>query len=437
MGGSKTTSAQTSVEVPTVERPFGLWTAAAMVVGGMIGSGIFVMPAQLAPYGWTSLPAWVAAIGGALLLAYVLSKLAAARPAATGTVAIVGAELGTMAGVLVGWAYWVSVWSAIAIIAVTAVRYLATFFPALAATPLSLALWSTGLVWLLTILNLAGARAAGGFQVVTTLLKLLPLIAVVVIVIGFALSGGAQFTAYEHPPWQPSKLTGAMTLAFYALVGFESAGVVAERIRDPGRNVLRATMIGTALTGVLYIVVCSGIVFAMPPGVIAKAPAPVALFVETFFGRGAGLAVAAFAVIATVGCLNGWVLIQGELPLGMARAGLLPRWMAVTNRQDVSVRLLCMGSVCASVLILSSAAGSNGIGGLLDFMLNLTAAACLLLYTGTCVAALRMGSARVAAALGLIFCLCALWGSGTAALLAIALMLTAIPLYWLRPAKTE
>ena len=259
----------------------------------------------------------------------------------------------------------------------------------------------------------------------------------VVIVIGFALSGGAQFTAYEHPPWQPSKLTGAMTLAFYALVGFESAGVVAERIRDPGRNVLRATMIGTALTGVLYIVVCSGIVFAMPPGVIAKAPAPVALFVETFFGRGPGLAVAAFAVIATVGCLNGWVLIQGELPLGMARAGLLPRWMAVTNRQDVSVRLLCMGSVCASVLILSSAAGSNGIGGLLDFMLNLTAAACLLLYTGTCVAALRMGSARVAAALGLIFCLCALWGSGTAALLAIALMLTAIPLYWLRPAKTE
>lgn len=404
-----------------------------MVVGGMIGSGIFVMPAQLAPYGWTSIPAWIAAIGGALLLAYVLAKLAAARPEATGTVAIVGAELGALPGVLVGWAFWVSVWSAIAIIAVTAVRYLATFAPPLAATPVALALWSTGLVWLLTLLNLLGARVAGNFQVVTTLLKLLPLLAVVVIVAGFAISGGGQLTAYPHPAYSGAALTSAMTLAFYALVGFESASVVAERVRNPEKNILRATMIGTAVTGVLYIIVCTGIVFAMPQSVIASAPAPVALFVETFFGRGAGLAVAAFAVIATVGCLNGWVLIQGELPLGMARAGLLPHWMTVTNRHDVSTRLLALGSVCASVLILSSAAGSDGLGGLLDFMLNLTAATSLLLYAGACLTALRIGTTRIAALLGLVFCLWAMWGSGKAALLAIALMLTAIPLYWLRP----
>ncbi len=408
-----------------------------MVVGGMIGSGIFVMPAQLAPFGWTSLPAWAAAIAGALLLAFVLAKLSAARPEATGTVAIVGAELGPLAGVLVGWAFWVSVWSAIAIIAVTAVRYLATFLPALADTPLTLAIWSCALVWLLTALNLAGARAAGNFQVVTTLLKLLPLLAVVGIVASFALSGGSEFVRYDHTPWQPAKLTAAVTLAFYALVGFESAGVVAERIRDPGRNILRATMIGTALTGLIYIVVCSGIVFAMPQDVIERAPAPVALFVETFFGRQAGLAIAAFAVVATVGCLNGWVLIQGELPLGMARAGLLPRWMAATNRHDVSVRLLCMGSICASVLILSSAAGSTGLGGLLNFMLNLTAATTLLLYLGACIAALRMRVVRGVASLGALFCLWALWGSGTAALLAVALMLTAIPLYLLRPRLAE
>jgi APA family basic amino acid/polyamine antiporter len=228
-----------------------------------------------------------------------------------------------------------------------------------------------------------------------------------------------------------------MTLAFYAMVGFESAGVVAERIRDPGRNVLRASMLGTGLTGLLYIIVCSGIVFALPQEVTEQASAPVALFVETFLGRGAGLAVAAFAVIAGVGCLNGWVLIQGELPLGMARAGLLPRWMAATNRHDVSVRLLCLGSLCASALILSSAAGASGIGGLLDFMLKLTTGSSLLLYAGACLAALRMGSVRVVASFGLAFCLWALWGSGTAALLAVGLMLTAIPLYWLCPRLAE
>lgn len=403
----------------------------------MIGSGIFVLPAQLAPYGWTSLPAWVAAIGGALLLAYVLSKLAAAHPEATGTVAIVGAELGPLPGVLVGWAFWVSVWSAIAIIAVTAVRYLATFMPGLAATPAALALWSTALVWLVTLFNLLGARAAGGFQVVTTLLKLLPLVAVVAIVAGFVAAGGERFTAYPHAAFAPSGLTTAMTLAFYALVGFEGASIVAARVREPGRNILRATMLGTALTGLLYIIVCSGIVLAMPQDVIAAAPAPVALFVETFFGRSAGLAVAAFAVIAAVGCLNGWVLIQGELPLGMARAGLLPRWLTATNGNDVSTRLLCLGSSCATILILSSAAGSEGLGGLLDFMLNLTAATSLLLYSGACLAALKVGTPRFAAIAGLAFCTWALWGSGTAALLAVALMLTAVPLYWLRPRVTR
>lgn len=404
-----------------------------MVVGGMIGSGIFVMPAQLAPYGWTSIPAWVAAISGALLLAYVLAKLATARPEATGTIAIVGAELGALSGVLVGWSFWVSVWSAIAIIAVTAVRYLAAFVPALAATPVALALWSTALVWLMTLLNLLGARAAGNFQVVTTLLKLLPLIAVVVIIAGFAATGGEQLTVHPHPAYSSSSLTAAMTLAFYALVGFESASVVAERVRDPQRNILRATMIGTALTGLLYIIVSTGVLFAMPQAVIAAAPAPIALFVETFFGRSAGLAVAAFAVIATVGCLNGWVLMQGEVPLGMARAGLLPRWMTVTNRHDVSTRLLAIGSSCASILILSSAAGSGGLAGLLDFMLNLTAATSLLLYAAACIVAIRIGVTRIVAILGLAFCCWAMWGSGKAGLLAIALMLTALPLYWLRP----
>ena len=402
----------------------------------MIGSGIFVMPAQLAPYGWTSIPAWIAAICGALILAYVLAKLAEARPEATGTIAIVGAELGALPGVLVGWAFWVSVWSAIAIIAVTAIRYLAAFVPALAATPLALALWSTALVWLMTLLNLLGARTAGNFQVVTTVLKLLPLVAVVVIIAGFVATGGDQLTTHPHPAYSASGLTAAMTLAFYALVGFEAASVVAERVRDPKRNILRATMIGTALTGLLYIVVSTGVLFAMPQEVIASAPAPISLFVETFFGRTAGLAVAAFAVIATVGCLNGWVLIQGELPLGMARAGLLPRWMTITNRRDVSVRLLALGSSCASVLILSSAAGSAGLGGLLDFMLNLTAATSLLLYAGACIVALRIGVVRIPAIIGLAFCWWAMWGSGKAGLLAVALMLTALPLYWLRP-KTQ
>ncbi|MDQ2878148.1 MAG: amino acid permease [Pseudomonadota bacterium] len=416
----------------TVERPFGFWTATALVVGGMIGAGIFVLPAQLAPFGATGAAAWIVAVAGALILGWVLTRLAAAYPAASGVVAVCGAALGPLPGLLVGWSYWIGIWSANAIIALTAVRYLAVFVPWVADTPVHTAVSATVAIWLITLLNLGGARGAGRFQVLTTLLKLLPLVAVVVILIGLVASGGHRINATPHAAFSAGSLTPALTLAFYALVGFESASIAAERVRDPARNVVRATMAGLVLTGALYLIVCSGIVYALPEAVAANASAPVSLFVETFWGRGAGLAVAAIAAIAAIGCLNGWVLVQGEVPLGMARAGLLPRWFGRTSRRDVPVGVLLLASLLASVLVMSNA--TRSAAGLLDFMLRLTAASTLWLYVGACSAALVLKVARVAAVAGLAFAAWAMWGAGLEADgWSLALMLTAIPLYWLRP----
>ena len=273
----------------TKQRPFGFWTATALVVGGMIGAGIFVQPAQLAPFGWTGAAAWLIAIPAAMLLAYVLSRLTAAQPRATGIVEIVGGALGPLPGVLVGWSYWVAIIAANAIIALTAVRYLATFIPALTATPLGEGVGATTLLWALTALNLGGARGAGRFQVATTLLKLLPLVAVVLILIGLAFADGPSFTAHAQAPFAADRLTTALTLAFFPLVGFESASLAAERVRDPARNVMRATLFGTALTGALYVLISNGIVFAMPPAEVAASDAPIALFVAQFWGRGGEL----------------------------------------------------------------------------------------------------------------------------------------------------
>ena len=414
----------------TEQRPFGFWTATALVVGGMIGAGIFVQPAQLAPYGWTGAVAWLIAIPAAMLLAYVLSRLTAAQPGASGIVAIVGGALGPLPGVLVGWSYWVGIVSANAIIALTAVRYLATFVPALTATPLGEALGATTLLWALTALNLGGARGAGRFQVATTLLKLLPLVAVVLILIGLSFADGASFTAHAQVPLATDQLTTALTLAFFPLVGFESASLAAERVRDPARNVMRATLFGTALTGVLYVLISNGIVFAMPPAEVAASDAPIALFVAQFWGRGASVVVAAFAAVSAIGCLNGWVLMQGEVPLGMARAGLLPRFLAKTSGRDVPTVAVLISSALASVLILSGAV--PGLTGMLTFMLQLTTAATVWLYFGACLAAIRLGLARGAALVGLALASWVLWGSGREPLgLSIVLMLTAVPLYYL------
>lgn len=414
------------------KRPFGFWTATALVVGGMIGSGIFMMPAALAPFGWTGSIAWIVSIAGALAIAYTIGRLAQAMPETSGAVAITGVALGELPGVLVGWSYWVSVWTANAAIATAAASYLAAIFPPLNATPWTGALTSAVLLWLLTLLNLAGARAAGRFQVVTTVLKLAPLIAVVVIALSLGAAGDIHLPALPTGQAVMASIATAVTLTLFPLVGFESAGVAAERVRDPGRNIMRASMAGTAVTGLLYILVCSAIVLILSGDAVAKSSAPFALFVGQFWGSGASLLVATFAAIAAIGALNGWVLIQGEVPLGMARAGLLPAWFARVSTRDVPVRVLVVSSALGTVLILTTA--SPTLGGVFRFMAILASCATLWLYLAVCVAALVRRIAMPTAAIGLVFSLFAFWGAGwEAASLSVVLMLTAIPLYFLRP----
>jgi APA family basic amino acid/polyamine antiporter len=272
--------------------------------------------------------------------------------------------------------------------------------------------------------------------VLTTALKLLPLVAVVIILAGLAAMEPTRFTAGGHKGFVAADLTTALTLAFFPLVGFECACLAAERVRDPARNVLRATLYGTALTGILYLIISNGVVFALPESTVVHSDAPIAYFVESFWGRFAGLSVAAFASIAAIGCLNGWVLLQGELPLGMARSGLMPAFLAKTSDRDVPTAAILISSAFASFLVLSGAI--PGLTGVLTFMLQLTTAATVWLYLGACVAALVLGVVRPAAVIGLVFSAWVLWGSGMEALgLSIALMLTAIPLYWLRPKLAE
>ena len=415
----------------TDKRPFGFWTATALVVGGMIGAGIFVLPAQLAPYGATGAASWLAAIAGAVVIAWVLSRLFAARPDATGTMDVVAGGIGPLPAMLVAWSYWVSTWCANAVLALTASRYLAEFWPWLGSSTLVSALAALAMLWALTLFNLLGARDVGRLQVFTVILKLMPLVAVVVILAGLAVTDPGRFAARAHAGFDPVQITPALGLAFFALVGFECAGVCAERVRDPGRIIPLATMAGVVVTGALYLLVSTGVVYALPQQALADSGAPIAMFVGEFWGSAAGLITAGFAMISALGCLNGYVLLIGEVPLGMARAGLLPRWIARTSSRDVPTAVILIASVLASVLILSNA--FRTLSGLMTFMLNITAAATIWLYIGACASAWVQRVARPWAALGFAFSIWVLIGTGMeAAGWSVVLMVTALPLYWLR-----
>ena len=413
-------------------RPFGFWTAVAFVVGGVIGGGIYVIPSQMAPLGWTGVAGWV--VGGlfAVLIAQLLGAITRARPDEPGMVAMIGSVLGPLPSAMVGWSSWISYWCANAYIALTATRYAAEFAPVLNVSPVAQGLVSSGLLVALAALNLTSVRGAGRFQVVTTLLKLLPLLAVILIVLAMLPGGSKSFT--QVPSFQPARdlapaaVFGALSITMAAIVGFESAALAAQRVVDPLRNVPRATVVGTIIAVSIYVLVSTGIDFAIPAERLAGSQAPIALFIGDAVGPWSAKLVALFAVISAVGGLNVWTMLLSEIPMGLARAGLMPAWLGRTNRHDVAAAPLLLGTALPVALLL---AGSwlNG-AAVMDFMLQMTAVTALWLYIFAGIAAWKLGIARIRAVLAILFSLGVMAGAGAeVAALNTALLLSAIPLY--------
>lgn len=418
------------------ERPFGVWTAAAMVVGGMIGAGIFVLPAALAPVGLTSVAAWVAAGLGVLAIGSVIARLTAERPQEPSVLATCGDILGLLPGRLLAWSYWATIVVSVPVLAMTAAAYLLHIFPSQPQGPWERALAGTAIVALLVFTNLRGVRAAGYLQVTTTVLKLLPLAVVMGIVGWLLVSEPATFSESTVAPVSLGQLTPALAIAFFAMLSFENAGLVAGRVRDPARNVVRATLFGLALVLAIYLVVSTGIILAIPAGELQAQSAPVAMFVARFVGPWAGDVTALFAAISAIGCLNALVMLLGEMPRGLVRDGQLPEWMAPANSRGVGASPLVAGCMLGVALMLASATAMGEL--VLDFLLRLTTASAIWFYVGICLAGLVAGAKRATAVAGLAFCGWVFYGTGLeAGSLSIVLLLAGIPLHYLVGPRTR
>jgi APA family basic amino acid/polyamine antiporter len=188
-------------------------------------------------------------------------------------------------------------------------------------------------------------------------------------------------------------------------------------------------MIGTAVTGLLYLVICSGIALLLPEAVAARSDAPFATFVARFWSPGPAYLIGLFAAISAIGALNGWTLLQGEVPLAMARAGQLPTWLAKTDRDGTPVRALILSSIIASLLLLTNS--MRGMGDLFTTMALLSTSASLWLYLACAITALRFRLIIPVAAIGTLYSLWTLWGAGPwVSGLSLLLMLAGFPLYW-------
>jgi basic amino acid/polyamine antiporter, APA family len=422
-------------------RPLGQWMLIALVIGNIIGSGVFVLPAALAPYGAASLLGWALSLGGALMLALVYAWLSQIIRNHGGAYAYARRAFGNRVGFVVAWSYWVCVWSANAAIAVAFAGSLGSIWPAATATPLRGALCALGALWICTAISLAGVREAGRTAIVTTLLKLVPLVVFGVLGLGFVHA--SSFTPF-NPSGLPliSTTTSVAALTLWAFLGLETATVPTDVVSDPQHTVPRATIIGMTIAGLATMLACTVVVGMLPADVLHSSAAPMAEAARRVWGDAAGMAIGVVATISCFGALNGWVLLQAQTTLAAAQDGLFPKPFARLDKRGTPWIGLLISSVLASALIASNY--SRTLVALFTFTILLSTAATLLPYLVTVLAWWRIDPTahwrrRLVAIGALAFSLWALIGTGAESLLwGAVLLLAGWPIYlWQRYAATQ
>jgi APA family basic amino acid/polyamine antiporter len=420
----------------------------ALVVGNSIGSGVFLLPASLAPYGLNSTIAWGFTAAGAIALAIVFARLSRAYPQAGGPYAYVNVAFGSLVAFIVAWGYWISIVVGNVTIVTGAVSYLSPLQPWIRDVPGASIAVSLFLVWLLTLVNWFGIKASGWVQSVTTVLKILPLCAV--ILLGVVTVRPADVATVAQIPLKLGDVTAAATLTLWALLGLESATIPADKVANPERTIPLATLIGTIATAVICVIACTTVLLLVPPKTLAESNAPFVDLTAHYWGVGVGKLVALIAAVSAVGALNGWILLQGELPRAMAENGVFPRIFARESARQTPTSGLVLGSVLASFLVLANY--QKSMVGVFTFMAILSTTACLVMYA-LCSAALlrlqwtghlgqpRRGSVALAI-VGIFATAYSLWaivGAGKDAVLwGAALLIAGVPLYYsLRSARSS
>ena len=330
----------------------GLVVSTSLVVGNMIGAGVFVLPATLAKFGSISILGWVFTAAGAMVLAKIFSNMSKLFPSISGgPYTYSKAGFGDFIGFLVAWGYWISIWVSNAALVTAIISALSVFFPELKTNSILAVSIGLGTIWVLTWINSRGVSASGKFQVVTTILKLTPLVFVI-------LLGVFYFNINNFPSFNLTAssdlvaLAGAASFALYAFLGIESASIPAGSIKNPEKTIPRATMLGTIIATLVYIFGTIVLFGMLPIDVLQNSPAPFADAGKIIGGEYAGYFVAAGAAVSALGCLNGWILMSGQLPMATAKDNMFPRVFKRENKNGAPYLGLIIGSILTSVVML-------------------------------------------------------------------------------------
>jgi APA family basic amino acid/polyamine antiporter len=365
-------------------RMLGRWMSLAMVVGSMIGSGIYLLPTTLTPFGYNLVIAFLLTGFGTMCLAYAMARLAAVIPG--GPFVYVTSAFGERAAFVTLWSYVISQITGVAAVSVAAAGALGHVFPSVASGPGLIAV-ALGCIGILLVVNLGGARSAGILQVIATLIKIVPLVAVVVLV-AIRLGANRPLEHLAPTPLGISAITTAGALMLFSLTGFEAAVVTANVTRNSTSTVPMATIAGTGFTAVIYLLSTVATLMLLPSAMAATSGAPFADAISPILGSLAGILVAVIAAISAFGTGNSLLLFAAEVSRTLADARDLPPIFRKANAVGAPVGALLICSALAALLVLASS--SKNFVSLYVFITLVSTVAALVLYLMCAAAALKL-----------------------------------------------
>ena len=352
-------SRRSSQEEEPAGRGFGLGVATALIVGSIIGVGIFNLPTSLAGYGPISLVSMALTTVGALALALLFSSLSRRLPADGGPYAYARVAFGNGWGFANAWSYWITAWAGNAAIAVGWVLYVEEFVNTDHNRGVSVLLVLVGL-WIPAVINLSGVKNMGAVQVVTSVIKFAAL--AFIAVVGLFYIEAANFTPWNVSGQSPvAAIGGGMAIALFSYLGVETAAVAAGKVRDPDRNIPRSTILGTLATAAVYMLSLTVVFGIVPNTELGSATAPFSDAMNTMFGgTWAGHVMAVAVIVSGFGALNGWTMICAEMPLAAAKDGIFPERFGRLSSRGVPSFGIIASTVLASIAMAVNYLGSSG-----------------------------------------------------------------------------
>jgi len=325
-----------------------------LVTVNMMGSGIIMLPANMAKVGAISLLSWGVTAVGSMAIAYGFAQAGLFNQKPGGMSAYAEEAHGKAGFFMTFYLYFFSLAIGNVAIGISAVGYLATFFPWLSSTPIATCIGVIALLWLTTVANFGGPSLTGRIGSVTVWGVILPV--GLLSIIGWFWFSGHTFAA----AWNPNGITigqgfgSSIALTLWAFLGMESAAQNSAAVENPKKNVPLACMLGTLGAAVVYILSTSVIQGIVPNAELTKSTGPFGLAFAKMFNPTIGSIVMALAVMACVGSLLGWQFTIAQTAKSAADDRMFPSLLSKVNRMDAPVAGMVVMGVVQSGLALST-----------------------------------------------------------------------------------